>query len=92
MKNVILKAQDSISSIHSGTILQAFVPTIHVAFRKALAWLGYSSSQMLDMCYHLYDEDSQKAMMAFAKIDEIVTSNSGEYSPFEGNLRATFGI
>jgi len=32
----------------------------HVACRKALPWLGHSSSQMLE----LYDEESQKAMMA----------------------------
>jgi integrase len=37
-----------------------------VAYRKALAWLGHSSSEMLDLYYHLRDEDSRQAMMALA--------------------------
>jgi len=60
----------------------------HTAYRKALAWLGHSSSEMLELYYHLNDEDSQNAMLALEKTDEIVISNSDEYSPFEGNLRA----
>jgi site-specific recombinase XerD len=38
-----------------------------VAYRKALAWLGHSSSEMLDLYYHLHDEDSQQAMQALAQ-------------------------
>jgi len=34
----------------------------NVAYRKALAWLGHSSSQMLDLNYHLNDEDNQQVM------------------------------
>ncbi len=37
-----------------------------VAHRKALAWLGHSSSDMLDLYYHLHDDDSQQAMLALA--------------------------
>jgi hypothetical protein len=37
-----------------------------VAHRKALAWLGHSSSDMLDLYYHLHDDDSQQAMVALA--------------------------
>lgn len=33
-----------------------------VAHQKALAWRGRSSSDILDLCYHLYDDESQKAM------------------------------
>jgi len=40
----------------------------HVAYRKALAWLGHSSSEMLDLYYHLHDEDSQHAMRALASL------------------------
>ena len=59
-----------------------------VAYRKALAWLGHSSSQMLDLYYHLHDEDSQKAMMALAKSDYSVPSKEQEDSTLKGNLRA----
>ena len=38
----------------------------HVAYRKALTWLGHSSSEMLELYYHLHDDDSQKAMLALA--------------------------
>jgi integrase len=38
-----------------------------VAHRKALAWLGHSNSEMLDLYYHLHDDDSQKTMMELAK-------------------------
>lgn len=37
-----------------------------VALRKALAWFGHSSSDMLDLYYRLLDDDSQQAMLAFA--------------------------
>jgi len=50
-----------------------------VAYRKALAWLGHSSSQMLDLYYHLHDEDSQRAMQALAEASEAV-------SPIEAGL------
>ena len=29
--------------------------------------MGHSSSQMLDLYYHLHDDDSQKTMMELAK-------------------------
>lgn len=35
-----------------------------IAYRKALYWLGHSSSQILDLYYHLYDNNSQAAMKA----------------------------
>ena len=38
-----------------------------VAYRKALAWLGHSNSEMLDLYYHLHDDDSQKTMMKLTK-------------------------
>ena len=57
----------------------------HVAYRKALAWLGHSSSDILDLYYHLHDEDSRNAMMELAK------SHNTEIETIEnkGNLRAT---
>jgi len=62
----------------------------HIAYRKALAWLGHSSSQMLDLYYHLHDEDSRQAMMALAESDDGPTTNPQEEdSPPEGDLRAT---
>jgi len=60
----------------------------NVAYRKVLAWLGHSSSQMLDLYYHLHDEDSQKAMIALAKSDNATTFQQQQNSTFEGNLRA----
>jgi len=60
----------------------------HVAHRKALAWLGHSSSDMLDLYYHLHDEDSQQAMMALASGDENGKFQEAAASPSEGNLRA----
>ena len=56
-----------------------------VAHRKALAWLGHSSSDMLDLYYHLHDEDSQQTMLALAKSHVP----EGEEILNEGNLRAT---
>ena len=37
-----------------------------VAHRKAPAWMGHSSSEILDLYYHLSDPDSQGAMKALA--------------------------
>ena len=67
-----------------------------VAHRKALAWLGHSSSEILGLYYHLHDADSQAAMKSLAddtfsgteliaKIDDLSESTEGG---FEGNLRA----
>ena len=50
-----------------------------VAHRKALAWLGHSSSEMLDLYYHLHDEDSQQTMMDLAKSHPAARN----LSPFE---------
>jgi len=66
-----------------------------VAYRKALAWLGHSSSDILDLYYHLHDADSQAAMRALA---DDANRDSGEASNgtaekadagFEGTLRAS---
>ena len=38
-----------------------------VAHRKALAWLGHSSSDILDLYYHLTDEESEAAMRELAE-------------------------
>ena len=59
-----------------------------VAHRKVLAWLGHSSSEMLDLYYHLHDEDSQRAMQALAAGGENIPSGDNEKTPNEGNLRA----
>ncbi len=56
----------------------------NVAHRKGLAWLGHSSSQMLDLYYHLHDEDSQHAMMELAGVDESENTRSLRVG-FEGN-------
>ncbi|HEY1687029.1 MAG TPA: site-specific integrase [Tepidisphaeraceae bacterium] len=58
-----------------------------VAHRKALAWLGHSSSDILELYYHLTDEESQSAMRALAGDAERVEIKSA-CSDFEGNLRA----
>ena len=60
-----------------------------VAHRKVLAWLGHSSSEMLDLYYHLHDEDSQRTMQALAASDKKMNSSNGEKYFVEGNLRAT---
>ena len=39
----------------------------HIAQRKVLAWLGHSSSEVLNLYYHLHDEDSREAMAALAR-------------------------
>ena len=54
-----------------------------VAYRKALAWLGHSNSEMLDLYYHLHDDDSQRTMMELAKSG---VSDLAENS-FEDSLR-----
>jgi integrase/recombinase XerD len=59
-----------------------------VAERKALSWLGHSSSKMLELYYHLNDDESQKAMMALANQSIIRGSFEAQQSPYEGNLRA----
>ena len=59
-----------------------------MAYRKALAWLGHSSSQMLDLYYRLHDEDSQGAMMALAESADAGSGEDDETSPFEGTSRA----
>lgn len=56
-----------------------------VAHRKALAWLGHSNSDMLELYYHLHDEDSQEAMRSLAGTD--ATSLRAK-RPAEGTLRA----
>jgi len=56
-----------------------------VAYRKALAWLGHSSSEMLDLYYHLHDEDSHNTMMELA--GEKKTNFVSD--PNKGNFRAT---
>ena len=71
----------------------------NVAYRKALTWLGHSSSEILDLYYHLHDADSQAAMQALAgggeagpgdvQIDDAVTSSEMPDTPAEGTLRAT---
>jgi integrase len=57
----------------------------HLAHRKALAWLGHSSSEMLDLYYHLHDEDSQQAMRELAKSGAGASSGNVRASPFKDN-------
>ena len=52
------------------------------------AWLGHSSSQMLDLYYHFHDEDSQQAMVALANSSVVDGCFGSQYSTLEGNLRA----
>ncbi len=59
-----------------------------VAHRKALAWLGHSSSDMLDLYYHLHDDDSEQAMMALAGHSPGGRSAGEPGARFEGSLRA----
>ena len=70
-----------------------------VAYRKALAWLGHSSSQILDLYYHLHDADSQAAMKSLAQdgwacpeknTDSLVVAENPDHE-VEGNLRAIGG-
>ena len=60
----------------------------NVPYRMALAWLWHSSSQMLDLYYHLHDQDSQRAMMALAKADQFTPNTKMKTSTFKGNMRA----
>jgi hypothetical protein len=70
-----------------------------VAHRKALTWMGHSSSEILDLYYHLSDPDSQGAMKALATTTAFQTlaptvtttgsTTTTMEAPFEGNLRAT---
>ena len=65
-----------------------------VAYKKALAWLGHRSSEILDLYYHLNDAESQSAMASLAgdtfptlpseDAQEIPSTPSG----VEGKLRA----
>ncbi len=59
----------------------------HTAYRKVLSWLGHSSSQMLELYYHLHDDESQKAMMELVQVSDSSKNQVDENSPFEGNLR-----
>ena len=60
-----------------------------VAHRKALAWLGHSSSDMLDLYYHLHDDDSQQAMQALAATGtETAVVGPAAVEGSEGSLRA----
>jgi integrase/recombinase XerD len=38
-----------------------------VPYRLVLAWLGHSSSDILDLYYHLFDDESRAAMLALAE-------------------------
>ncbi len=49
--------------------------------------LGHSSSEMLDLYYHLHDEDSQQAMRALAATAKNGATVSEQDSTPEGNLR-----
>lgn len=44
----------------------------HVAYRKALAWLGHSSSDILELYYHLHDDESEAAMRALAGMQPAI--------------------
>ncbi len=62
-----------------------------VAHRKALAWLGHSSSDMLDLYYHLHDDDSQQAMLALAAGAESMSIPRPVTNGFEDTLRTNGG-
>ncbi len=38
----------------------------NVSYRKALAWLGHSDSEMLSNYYHLHDDEAEQSMRALA--------------------------
>ena len=38
-----------------------------IPYRMSLAWMGHSSSSILDLYYHLHDEDSEAAMKTVAE-------------------------
>ncbi len=65
-----------------------------VAYKKALAWLGHRSSDILDLYYHLNDAESQSAMASLAAdtFGEVPGTDSEVVpSPVEGTLRAQGG-
>jgi site-specific recombinase XerD len=62
-----------------------------VAYRKALAWLGHSNSEMLDLYYHLHDDDSQKTMMELAKSGASDPDDNEADDDFEDSLRTVAG-
>jgi integrase len=65
----------------------------HVAYRKALAWLGHSDSSILQLYYHLSDSDSQAAMDALAGVGHgaspVEVKGPAATRAIEGALRAT---
>lgn len=61
----------------------------HVAYRKALAWLGHLSSEMLDLYYHLHDEDCQQAMLALAGGNGMNNREFGEANSENRKQQAT---
>ena len=75
-KDLYLYRQHLVQKKYADKIIQGAI---------VLAWLGHSSSEMLDLYYHLHDEDSQQAMMELAKSDQPDTEKDAS----EGNLRAT---
>lgn len=60
----------------------------NVAYKKALTWLGHSSSDILDLYYHLHDADSQAAMLALAK-DGIGDSVAPQEEPPQRDQKGT---
>ena len=61
-----------------------------VAYKKALAWLGHRSSDILDLYYHLNDAESQSAMASLAGDTFPVLPHvaAGANSEREGKTRA----
>lgn len=45
----------------------SLVANHQVSYKKALAWLGHSDSEMLSNYYHLHDEESERSMRALAE-------------------------
>ena len=45
----------------------SMVANTNVPYRMALAWMGHSSSTILDLYYHLHDTESEAAMKGLAK-------------------------
>ena len=45
----------------------SLVANHQVSYKKALAWLGHSDSEMLSIYYHLHDEESERSMRALAE-------------------------
>ena len=79
------RIRDSINFTHYRHHFASLCANHDFADRKTLAWLGHSSSQMLDLYYRLYDEDSQQAMMALANFCVVDGCFGSQYSTFEGN-------